>query len=67
LFSVFSLGFSHQIIEGSVEKNDSLNLFYYILNFGYVLITYSKSLDFGVISLLDFGTALILNFLGKES
>jgi len=46
---------------GSVEKkNESINLFYHILKFGYVWITCPKSIDFRVVPLFGFGIVLKL-------
>jgi len=50
---MFFFKFLSSILVGTIEKNISLNLIKIILKFDFILITYSKSLEFGIRSLLD--------------
>jgi len=47
-YSLFFAKFLSSILMGTVEKSISLNLIKIILKFGFVLITFSRSLDFEI-------------------
>jgi len=48
LYSLFFLRFLSSILVKIIDKIISLNLIKIILKFGFILITYSKSIEFGI-------------------